>query len=45
LLSHSIRAALPAARIGHSKAVVALANKLVRICWAVGFRQRRFHGI
>jgi transposase len=33
-----------AARIGHNKAAVALANKLVRICWAVWCHQRRFSG-
>src|SRR5690606_6348543 len=33
-----------AARIGHNKAAVALANKLVRICWAVWCNQRHFSG-
>lgn len=33
-----------AARIGQNKAAVALANKLVRICWAVWCHQRRFNG-
>ncbi|MDC7825660.1 IS110 family transposase, partial [Pseudomonas sp. BLCC-B13] len=33
-----------AARIGPNKAAVALANKLVRICWAVWCHQRRFSG-
>ncbi|MDD2162318.1 IS110-like element ISPpu25 family transposase [Pseudomonas sp. MIL19] len=33
-----------AARIGHNKAAVALANKLVRICWAVWCNERRFSG-
>jgi transposase len=33
-----------AARIGHNKAAVALANKLVRICWAVWCHARRFSG-
>lgn len=33
-----------AERIGSNKAVVALANKLVRICWAVWCEQRRFDG-
>jgi len=33
-----------AARIGHNKAAVALANKMVRICWAVWCHGRRFSG-
>lgn len=33
-----------AARIGQNKAAVALANKLVRICWAVWCHERRFSG-
>lgn len=33
-----------AERIGHNKATVALANKLVRICWAVWCHERRFSG-
>ncbi|WP_137820436.1 IS110 family transposase [Pseudomonas sp. 2FG] len=33
-----------AARIGHNKATVALANKMVRICWAVWCHERRFSG-
>ncbi|NMY40949.1 IS110 family transposase [Pseudomonas sp. WS 5013] len=33
-----------AARIGPNKAAVALANKLVRICWAVWCHKRRFSG-
>lgn len=33
-----------AARTGHNKAAVALANKLVRICWAVWCHERRFSG-
>lgn len=33
-----------AARIGHNKATVALANKMVRICWALWQHQRRFSG-
>ncbi|MDP5624634.1 IS110-like element ISPpu24 family transposase, partial [Pseudomonas aeruginosa] len=33
-----------AARVGHNKAAVALANKLVRICWAVWCHERRFSG-
>lgn len=33
-----------AARIGHNKAAVALANKMVRICWALWQHQRRFSG-
>jgi transposase len=33
-----------AARIGHNKAAVALANKMVRICWAVWCHERRFSG-
>ena len=33
-----------AARIGHNKAAVALANKMVRICWAMWKHQRRFSG-
>ncbi|WP_349573509.1 IS110 family transposase [Azotobacter salinestris] len=33
-----------AARIGHNKAAVTLANKLVRICWAVWCHERRFSG-
>lgn len=31
-------------RIGFNKATVALANKLVRICWAVWCHERRFNG-
>lgn len=31
-------------RIGFNKATVALANKLVRICWAVWRHERRFNG-
>ncbi|MFI8745865.1 transposase, partial [Pseudomonas sp. NPDC077186] len=31
-------------RIGHNKATVALANKLVSICWAVWCHERRFSG-
>lgn len=31
-------------RIGHNKATVALANKMVRICWAVWCHERRFNG-
>lgn len=31
-------------RIGFNKATVALANKLVRICWAVWCHERRFSG-
>lgn len=33
-----------ATRIGHNKAAVALANKMVRICWAVWCHQRHFSG-
>jgi len=33
-----------AERIGFNKATVALANKLVRICWAVWCHERRFNG-
>ena len=33
-----------AARIDHNKAAVPLANKLVRICWAVWCNERRFSG-
>ncbi|PZW43265.1 transposase IS116/IS110/IS902 family protein [Pseudomonas sp. URMO17WK12:I2] len=33
-----------AARIGHNKAAVALANRLVRICWALWCHERRFNG-
>ena len=33
-----------AARIGQNKAAVALANKMVRICWAVWCHERRFNG-
>lgn len=33
-----------AARIGHNEAAVALANKLVRIYWAVWCHERRFSG-
>jgi len=33
-----------AARIGHNKAAVALANKLERICWVVWCHERRFNG-
>lgn len=33
-----------AARIGFNKATVALANKMVRICWAVWCHERRFNG-
>lgn len=29
-------------RVGHNKATVALANKMVRICWALWCHQRRF---
>ncbi len=32
------------ARIGHNKAAVELANKLVRICLAVWCHERRFSG-
>ncbi|WP_439888795.1 transposase [Pseudomonas sp. MBLB4123] len=39
------RAVETAARIGHNKAAVALANKLVRICWAVWCHARRFSGV
>lgn len=31
-------------RIGFNKATVALANKMVRICWAVWCHERRFNG-
>jgi transposase len=37
-------AAETAARISHNKAVVALANTLVRICCAVWCHERRFSG-
>jgi transposase len=31
-------------RIGFNTATIALANKLVRICWAVWCHERRFNG-
>jgi hypothetical protein len=40
----AVEALETAKRIGHNKAAVALANKLVRICWAAWCHERRFCG-